>query len=141
MYNEGLRQLPSIFYAESWAITHYVTLTRPNGPAAINAYITAIAKGAAPTDAFTEAFGTTPADFDKEIQLYLRRMTFPGIRFTFNDKLQVAAPTTARTMTAGEVEAWTGDLERRSRRLEEGDMPRIEHAATSSNPMCWPRRS
>ena len=128
MYNEGLRQ--SIFYAESWVLTHYLMLARPNGPAAINEYVNAIATGRPPVEAFTAAFGTPPADFDKELQIYLRRLSFPAVRFAFAEKLAVEKSVDARVMTAAEVDAWVGDAQRRVGRAAEGT-PRVERAAAA----------
>ncbi len=128
MYNEGLRQ--SIFYAESWAITHYLMLVRPNGRAAIDRYLTEIAAGRPSIEAFTTAFGASPADFDKELLVYVRRLTFPAMQFDFAEKLTVERPSDGRPLTPAEVDAWTGDAQRRVGRKDEG-APRVEHAAAA----------
>jgi tetratricopeptide (TPR) repeat protein len=128
MYNEGQRR--SVFYAESWALTHYLMIAKPNGGAAINKYATEIAEGHAPVEAFRDAFGSSPADFDVELQAYLRRLTFTAVRFTFPERLTVLEPPPARPMTPGEVDAWLGDAQRRVKRVEDA-APRIERAATT----------
>ena len=51
LYNEGDRR--SIFYAESWALTHYLLTERPNGGAEVNKYVTAVAGGVPADAAFT----------------------------------------------------------------------------------------
>ncbi len=128
MYNEGERR--SIFYAESWALTHYMLLARPNGGAAVNNYANEIAEGRAPIDAFRTAFGSSPADVDKELQEYLRHLTFPAIRFTFATQLAFQGPAAGQPMTAGEIEAWIGDAQRRVQRADEA-APRIEKAVAA----------
>ncbi|HEY2150542.1 MAG TPA: DUF1570 domain-containing protein [Vicinamibacterales bacterium] len=128
MYNEGERR--SIFYAESWALIHYMLLVRPNGAAAINNYTSEIAAGHTPIDAFKTAFGASPADVDKELQEYLRHLTFPAIRFTFATQLAFQGPAAGRPLTAGEADAWIGDAQRRVQRAEEAT-PRIEKAAAT----------
>ncbi|HMF96933.1 MAG TPA: tetratricopeptide repeat protein, partial [Vicinamibacterales bacterium] len=128
MYNEGERR--SIFYAESWALTHYLMVATPDGGTAINQYVTAVAEGHSSVDAFQRAFGKPPSDFDKELQTYLRRLTFNAYRFQFPDTLTVAEPGPGRVLTAGEVDAWLGDAQRRVRRVDEG-APRIERAAAA----------
>src|SRR5262245_2042703 len=128
MYNEGERR--SIFYAESWALTHYLMVARPNGGAAMNQYVAAVAEGRSSGDAFQGAFGVTPADLDKELQSYLRRLTFNEYHFQFPDKLSVADPGPPRALTPGEVDAWVGDAQRRVRRVDEA-APRIERAAAA----------
>jgi tetratricopeptide (TPR) repeat protein len=128
MYNEGERR--SIFYAESWALTHYLMIARPNGGAAINQYVTDVAEGRSALDAFRHAFGAAPADLDKELQSYLRRVAFSEYHFQFSEKLAVAEPGPGRALTPGEVDAWLGDAQRRVLRGKEGE-PRIERAAAA----------
>jgi tetratricopeptide (TPR) repeat protein len=126
MYNEGERR--SIFYAESWALTHYLMVAKPKGGEQINQYVGAIAEGRTTGEAFRQAFGLSPAQMDKELQDYLHGLTFKEYRFTFADKLTVAEPGPARPLTANEVDAWVGDAQRRVHRASEGG-PRIERAA------------
>ena len=128
MYNEAERR--SIFYAASWAVVHYLMIARPNGGAALNRYVTEVAEGHAAVDAFKNAFGVSPAEFDKEVQTYLRRLTFDAVRFRFNERLTSAEPAPGRPMTPGEVDAWIGDAQRRMNRAGEA-APRIERAATA----------
>lgn len=126
MYNEGERR--SIFYAESWALTHYLMIAKQNGGQAINKYATEIAEGRPAADAFHDAFGSSPADFDKELQEYVRRPSFAAMHFAFPERLTALEAASDRAMTQGEVDAWLGDVQRRVNRLDEGG-PRIERAA------------
>ncbi len=128
MYNEGLRQ--SIFYAESWALTHYLMLEKPGGTAAINKYSAAVAAGQPPSQAFTNAFGASPAEFDKQLQEYVHRRSYSQIRFPFSEKLTLPPPPAAQPMTASEVDAWIGDAQRRAGRVSEA-APRIERGVAS----------
>jgi Flp pilus assembly protein TadD len=128
MYNEGERR--SIFYAESWAAAHYLMTTRPNGASAINEYVDEVAEGRAPGEAFRSAFGATPDEFDKELQVYIRRLRFLVQRFEFSEKLAVNEPSASRTMTRDEVEAWLGTAQLRVKRIDEAS-PRIEKAAAN----------
>ena len=127
LYNE--RSKRSIFYAESWVLTHYAMTELPGGPAAINRYTAASAEGRAPADAFRDAFGATPAEFDKQLRSYVNRYAFGGRRFEFKDRVGAVAPGPPRTMTAGEANAWLGDVQRRVRREEAS--ARIEAAVTA----------
>lgn len=127
MYNEGQRR--SIFYAESWALTHYL-LARPDGASVINKYVAETSGGRTPEEAFRIAFGSTPEVFDTQLREYVRRFRFTGTRFNFTDKLTVGEPSPGRTMTAGEVEAWLADAQRRVGRMDEA-APRIERAAAA----------
>jgi tetratricopeptide (TPR) repeat protein len=131
MYNEGERR--SIFYAESWAAVHYLMTTRPNGTTAVNDYVKEVAEGRAPGEAFRIAFGATPDEFDKELKVYLRRLTFLVQRFTFSEKFSVVEPSPGRAMTSDEVEAWLGTAQLRVKRMDEAS-PRIEKAAGANPP-------
>jgi tetratricopeptide (TPR) repeat protein len=129
MYNERDRQ--SIFYAEAWALTHYLMNAMPDGQLALNRYATAIAEGAEPGAAFADAFGKTPAAFEKEVRSYIRGFSFTSRIFTFKERLQVDAPDEGRELSAGEAGAWFGDLQRRAGRLDEA-AARIDAAAAAA---------
>ena len=129
MYNERDRQ--SIFYAEAWALAHYLMTAAPDGPASINRYATAVAKGAPGDAAFTDAFGKTPAAFEKELRAYIHGFAFKSRIFTFKNRLAVDAPDAARPLSAGEASAWLGDLQRRAGRADEA-AARIERAVAAA---------
>jgi tetratricopeptide (TPR) repeat protein len=130
LYNEGSKR--SIFYAESWALTHYVLTQMPNGPSAINRYGSAIAEGRTPDDAFRDAFGATPVEFDKALRAYVARFRFNFHRARLTDGIGSVPPGPPRTMTAAEANAWLGDLQRRTGRETEA-AARIE-AAVRADP-------
>jgi len=130
LYNEGSKR--SIFYAESWALTHYAMTQMPKGAAAINRYTAATAEGQTPIDAFRDAFGASPAEFDKQLRAYVNRFAFAARRFEFKDRVGAVGPAPPRTMTTAEANAWLGDLQRRLRRDSEASA-RIE-AAVAAEP-------
>jgi tetratricopeptide (TPR) repeat protein len=121
----------SIFYAESWALVHYLLSQVPDGGARLNKYAATVAEGRAPAEAFHEAFGATPAEFEKQLRSYVRRPTFTATRYTFKDRIVVDAPGPARVMGPGEADSWLGDLQRRLKRTSEA-VPRIERAAATA---------
>jgi Flp pilus assembly protein TadD len=135
LHDEGPRR--SIFYAESWALTHYLLSEVPDGAARINKFAAAFASGAEAAAAFTDAFGASPDEFDKQLANYVRRPALIANRFVFTDRLSVAAPETPRTLGAGEASAWLGDLQRRVNRDDEAAL-RIEAAVVKEPdaPMC-----
>jgi Flp pilus assembly protein TadD len=118
----------SLFYAESWALIHYLLSQVPDGGARLNAYATAVAEGRPPADAFSQAFGATPAEFDKRLYAYVRRPAFQAIRYTFKGRIVVDQPAPSRVMERGEADSWLGDLQRRLDRTSEA-APRIARAA------------
>jgi tetratricopeptide (TPR) repeat protein len=125
LYDEGARR--SIFYAESWALTHYLMIEVPDGPAQINHYVADIARGRRPGDAFFEAFGATPEKFDEQLRRYVAHPMFRWRGFSFHDRVQIDVNDRGRALSAGEADAWLGDLQRRIRRTREAGT-RIEAA-------------
>lgn len=130
----------SLFYAESWALVHYVLSQVPDGGARLNTYATAIAAGRAPSAAFSESFGATPDEFESQLRAYLRRQSFAATRFTFKERIAVNEPASSRAMAPGEVESWLGDLQRRLDRLSEA-VPRIERAAAAESTAAATQRA
>jgi tetratricopeptide (TPR) repeat protein len=135
LHDESLRR--TIFYAESWALTHYLLTEFPGGAAAINKFSAAFAEGADAQDAFVQAFGSTPDEFDKRLTNYIRRPALTANRFIFAERLTVAAPGMPRVLGGGEAAAWLGDLQRRVGRDEEAAR-QIEGAVAKEPdaPMC-----
>ena len=125
------RDRQSIFYAEVWALTHYLMNSVPNGAASINRYATAIARGAEPDAAFVQAFGKTPAVFEKELRSYVGQLGFLSRVFTLKDRLRVEASDAGRNLSASEAAAWLGDLQRRAGRTDEA-AARIETALAAA---------
>jgi tetratricopeptide (TPR) repeat protein len=134
LHDESMRR--SIFYAESWALTHYLLTEYPNGAAAINRFSAAFAEGAEVQEAFVQAFGA-PEELDKQIANYIRRPAFAANRFVFTEQLTVPAPPAPRALSAPEAAAWLGDLQRRVGRDDEA-AKRIEAAVAKQPdvPMC-----
>jgi tetratricopeptide (TPR) repeat protein len=136
LYNEGERR--SIFYAEAWALTHYLMIEMPNGPAAINSYASGIARGQPPDEAFRAAFGSAPADFELELRRYVQRSAFRSTAFVFPQRVSVPAPDSGRSVSTGDADAWLGDLQRRVGRRDEAAL-RIEAAASSAPSASMPQ--
>jgi hypothetical protein len=125
LYDEGERR--SVFYAEAWALTHYLMLEVPDGPARINQYGAAAAGGRAPDQVFWDVFGVTPVEFEPRLREYVSRSTFRSRAYTFPTRIDSERVGPARTLSQGEADAWLGDLQRRIGRQAEG-AARIERA-------------
>lgn len=126
LYDEGERR--SIFYAEAWALTHYLMLEMPDGPALINRYGAAAVEGRAPDQVFRDVFGVTPTEFEPRLREYVSRSMFRSRAYTFPTRIDAENVGAARTLSQGEADAWLGDLQRRVGRQAEG-AARIERAA------------
>ncbi|HYM21646.1 MAG TPA: DUF1570 domain-containing protein, partial [Vicinamibacterales bacterium] len=126
MYNERDRQ--SIFYAESWALTHYLLVDRQAGKA-LNAYLEA--KDFSP-EALASALGTTTPELELELRRYVQHPAFMAVRYALPEKIAVDAPEQARMLDPAEAEARLGELQIRVGRVAEA-APRIE-AAVKAGP-------
>ena len=66
-----------IFYAESWALVHYLMFGQGmDGGKKLNHYTRLIQQGASSSDAFRQAIGN-PYDIQKGLDLYIHQVAFP----------------------------------------------------------------
>jgi tetratricopeptide (TPR) repeat protein len=116
VYNEGSRR--GVFYAESWALTHYLTLGNRERTPQFTKYLIAVKGGADAATAFTDAFGPDLAALDRELFEYVRRFTFPVLQLKLNQKL---GGETERGTTIDDIDAdvYVSDLQARVGRDEE----------------------
>jgi Flp pilus assembly protein TadD len=135
LYNEATRR--SIFYAEAWALTHYLMVEVLDGPAQINKYVAEIARGRRPADAFFDAFGATPDKFDEQLRAYVSRPAFRWRGINLRDRVQADVNDGGRTLSRGEADAWLGDLQRRIRRTRDA-ATRIEAAIREDDKAAMP---
>jgi tetratricopeptide (TPR) repeat protein len=105
-YNE--RSAKSYFYAQSWAVAHYLTFERGVADTArLQQYAARLSGGEDQSKVFEDVFGISPEAADREVRLYVRRAELPRMR------VRVAAPAatySVRVEPAAEsdVEAYRG---------------------------------
>jgi tetratricopeptide (TPR) repeat protein len=128
LYNESERR--SIFYAEAWALTHYLLTERENGAASINKYMALVASGTGAEQAFAQAFSTTPSGMDVELRNYVARPVFKSMTYQLDDRVEVDEPERAATLAPADAAARLGGIQLRVNRLTEA-APRIEAAAAA----------
>jgi tetratricopeptide (TPR) repeat protein len=133
LYNERDRQ--SIFYAEAWALTHYLLVERPNGNAAINKYLES--KDAS-INAFVAATGVPLTEMEGELRRYVNRPSFMSIDYALPERVDVDAPEQARTLDAADSDARLGELQIRVGRLGEA-AARIESAVKAAPELAEPQ--
>jgi len=123
-YNEENRA--SVFYAESWALVHYLMLDpEARQRQLMKNFIAAWDKSGNQIDAAREAFGDLK-EFGKVIEGYSRQTMFHGA--LYKNGQQAADKTYAvRNLTPGEVLALRGDCTAHRNRLEQAQ-PLIEQA-------------
>jgi tetratricopeptide (TPR) repeat protein len=98
-----------MFYAESWALVHYITVDRKNPtPNPLGTYIASFARTGSHDTAFMEAFGTDVDGMDRELRQYVRRVSLQAMAFDLQADKQAADE--ARPMTEADVDALQGRL-------------------------------
>jgi tetratricopeptide (TPR) repeat protein len=116
VYNEGSRR--GVFYAQSWALTHYLTLGSRARIPQFRQYLGALRSGTEHQRAFDEAFGADRTALDRELFDYIRKYLFPAVSFQFPDKI-VAETERGTTIEDVEGEIHVADLQARIGRDEE----------------------
>ena len=81
-YNEGKRL--GVFYAESWALVHYLLWDRPERRPQLGAFLDRLARGEEPDQAFAASFETTYEKMEQEIRAHVRgaRFLFSAVKFS-----------------------------------------------------------
>ena len=110
VYNEGSRR--GVFYAESWALTHYLTLGNRERAPQFTKYLLALRSGVDGGTAFNEAFGADTSMLDRELFEYVRQVAFPALRLQFNQKITGEAER-GTTLDDLDAEIYVGDLQAR----------------------------
>jgi tetratricopeptide (TPR) repeat protein len=122
-YNEQSRQ--GIFYAESWALTHYLILGADGKRRSQFAqFLTSLAKGEPVEDSFSEAFQTDYGTLEEELRNYVRkRNTWPMMKVTSRESIQIDARSIkTTTLSEAESEYYLGDLLLHLNRLPDAEM-------------------
>jgi tetratricopeptide (TPR) repeat protein len=103
LYNESARV--SVFYAESWALTHMVLNGEPSRVTQLSAYLRSVANGVPETRAWEETFGT--ARMEQDLQQYLQRNLFNTVVVEFTERI-TSLPVTPVPVSPGDVAAYLG---------------------------------
>ncbi len=123
MSNQSLAQngnhSRSIFYAQSWALVHFLVQTgKVDG---LGKFLSDYAKGVEPEVAMQNAFQLTDAEMEKELRRYVARRSFQYQALTLNEKLEFDKDMTAAALTDGQRRAFLGDLLYRINRSEDAE--------------------
>ncbi len=108
-YNERAKQ--SIFYAQSWALVHYLVLGDDEKRLPqIGKFLQLLSSGVGIEKAFPQAFETNFETVEKELKEYVRRNSHPGKRVTFERKLELASEMKTGSLSEADAQAYLGDL-------------------------------
>jgi len=119
LYNEGTRR--GVLYAQSWALVHYLTFGNPARTPQFRQFLAAARSGGDTKKIFADAFGADTV-LDRELFEYVRRFSFPALRFNFEDRVSATAVQKGRTVDDLDVEIHIADLQYRIGRAEEAQV-------------------
>lgn len=88
-YNEGYRR--GVFYAETWALVHYLTLGNETRAAQTGQFFHEMSQGVPAQEAFRRAFNTDEAVLEKELRDYVHRRLFNYKRFPVKPESRIEA--------------------------------------------------
>lgn len=116
-YNERDKQ--SVFYAESWALMHYLILGNDGKRLSqMGKFLELMSANVPMEQAFQQAFATTFESMEKELRQYITRDRYPVMSGHFENKLGVDAQLQSAPVTEAEAQAYLGDLLLHSNRTE-----------------------
>ncbi len=116
-YNERDKQ--SVFYAESWALVHYLILgNNGQGVTLIDKFVRLMDANVPMEQAFQQAFEMSFEAMEKELRDYIRRDRYPIVSGHFSSKLNFDTEMQAAPITEAEAQAYLGDLLLHSNRAE-----------------------
>jgi tetratricopeptide (TPR) repeat protein len=124
-YNE--QNKVSIFYAESWALIHYLMLgdQRSHNPS-FGAYLNAVSQGASQDEAAAKAFGDL-RKLQDNLEKYIGRFSFPIVQVPAPAKVPDSS-LSMRTLSEAEVDAYSGGFLVLHRQFEQAD-PLLKESA------------
>jgi len=118
-YNERDKQ--SIFYAQSWALMHFLTFNRNiQRVAQVSRFLDLLAAKVPVDQAFPQAFQTSFEAMERELEEYVKQDRYPMIRGHFERRLDNNTDVKVAAMSEAEAQAYLGDL------LVHGNRPEAE---------------
>ena len=116
-YNERDKQ--SIFYAESWALIHYLMLGKGGESAAQMVKFVELVSANVPMEqAFQQAFSMTFETMEKELWGYVQRDRYRIATGSFKSKVDYDTTMQSARLTEAETQAYLGDLLLHSERAD-----------------------
>jgi Putative Zn-dependent protease, contains TPR repeats len=98
----------SIFYAESWALIHY--LIQSGKTEGLGKFLDLILKNTPPDKAFQSAFQIDYPQMEKELRNYVGKSTYQYNNITFKNKLLFDSDMQTAPLSEAESSAYLGDL-------------------------------
>jgi tetratricopeptide (TPR) repeat protein len=114
LYNEQDRR--SVFYAQSWALTHRILLGEPSRTMELGTYLDLVSEGIPPMQAWQRAFGAV--DMERELRDYVQRESFKAVQYKFSAKL-AKLDAAVTIVPAADAEAFLSEFLIQQQRLDE----------------------
>lgn len=108
LYNEGSKR--SVFYAQSWALMHYLLVGNPVRTPQLGDFLDRISSGRPVEAAFREAFQMAPDGLSEELRRYLQGNVFKGRAWTFDEAMGLSSPGPSRPVSRADLRAHLADL-------------------------------
>ena len=107
-YNESKKQ--GIFYAESWALVHYLLIGKTGMTERLSQFLSLINADVAVDQAFQQSFGMPFETMEKDLRNYVQQNRYNVLNGHFEHKLEFDASAQATPLTEAEAQAYLGDL-------------------------------
>lgn len=107
-YNESKKQ--SIFYAQSWALLHYLIIGKEGKLEKLGKFLDLIDANVPVETAFPQAFEMSFEAMEKELREYVKQDRYNFIKGHFEQKIELDTTTEAKPLTEAEAQAYLGDL-------------------------------
>jgi tetratricopeptide (TPR) repeat protein len=109
LYNE--REHQGIFYAQSWALVHYLMLGKnQRRQPKVAHFLKKLSQGASPEDSFRGIFETTFRQMEEELAQYVSRAEFLDQVLAFDQRLRFDRDMKSSSPPPARVEFYLGDL-------------------------------
>ena len=107
-YNERNKQ--SIFYAESWALVHYLIIGKQGRLEQLGKFLQLIDTNIPMEQAFQQAFQMSFEAMEKELREYIKQDRYHILTGHFERKLETDSTMEAAPISEAEAQAYLGDL-------------------------------
>ena len=107
-YNERDKQ--SIFYAQSWALMHYLIIGKAGRAEQLAAFIDKLGANVPMEEAFQQSFQMTVETMEKELREYIRQRRYNILGGHFERKLETDKSLESAPVSEADAQAYLGDL-------------------------------
>ncbi len=111
----------SIFYAQAWAVIHYLIQGRSGNGKGLGTFLELVMKGTDPEEAFKTVFLMDYGAMEKALKDYVSQRKYQMSVLTFKNKLVFDTQMTVSPITESEANAYLGDLLYHTNNLADAD--------------------